>query len=125
MPRGTFDELHNHATWGPTLRPEHAEEGRLHRHRIMDKYATPRFTSWQHNGANHAHRLPDGAWTRPRVDLRPPLDDRARESGRRLPGQRGLGERAREQSTSAGGMPDTALAPPVDIDPPGEQPPTE
>jgi hypothetical protein len=68
----SFEDLHNHATWGPLLRPETAEDGRLHRHRIADRHAVPRFTSWEHNGTNHSHRLPDGAWTRPRYDLRPP-----------------------------------------------------
>ena len=71
MARTKIDDLHNHATWGPLLRPESVEYGRLHRHRISDPYAMPRFTSWEHNGQSHSHRLPDGAWTRPRVDLRP------------------------------------------------------
>jgi hypothetical protein len=91
MPRDRFDDLHNHATWGPALRPEFVEEGKLHRHRIMDKYAVPRFTTWEHNGPNHAHRLPDGAWVRPRIDLRPPLDDRTRETARRDDGTGGTG----------------------------------
>jgi hypothetical protein len=86
MSRDHFDDLHIHATWGPALRPEFVEEGKLHRHRIMDKYAVPRFTTWEHNGPSHAHRLPDGAWVRPRTDLRPPLDDRTRETARRNEG---------------------------------------
>ena len=69
------DEVHNHLTWGPILRPEWVEDRRLHRHRIHDPYSVPRFTSWDHNGPNHAHRLPDGAWSRPRMSLRPPLED--------------------------------------------------
>lgn len=69
------ESVHNHATWGPILRPEWVDEGRLHRHRIHDPLSVPRFTTWDHNGANHSHRLPDGAWTRPRLNLRPPLED--------------------------------------------------
>ena len=75
MARKKSDDLHNHATWGPTLRPESAEAGRLHRHRISNPYATPRYTSWEHNGPSHSHRLPDGAWTRPPADLRPPREE--------------------------------------------------
>ncbi len=75
MAHAHFDDLHTHATWGPHLRPESAERGRLHRHRISDPYSVPRFTSWEHNGPSHSHRLPDGAWTRPRTDLRPPRDE--------------------------------------------------
>jgi hypothetical protein len=75
MAHAHSDDLHTHATWGPLLRPEGAEPGRLHRHRISDPYSVPRFTSWEHNGPAHSHRLPDGAWTRPRTDLRPPRDE--------------------------------------------------
>lgn len=79
------DDLHTHATWGPRLRAETAEEGRLHRHRISDAYSVPRFTSWEHNGPNHNHRLPDGAWTRSRHDLRPRIEE---------PSTQSLGQRA-------------------------------
>ena len=72
--RTRLDDVHSHATWGPLVRPETVESDRLHRHRISDQYSVPHFTSWEHNGPNHTHRLPDGAWTRPRRDLRPPLE---------------------------------------------------
>ena len=75
MGAAQFDDLHTHATWGPVLRPELVEGGRLHRHRISDHGTEPRFTTWEHNGPNHTHRLPGGAWTRPRIDLRPPRDE--------------------------------------------------
>lgn len=75
MERTYFDDLHAHATWGPALRPESVGGGSLHRHRIADPGSMPRFTTWEHNGPNHSHRLPAGAWTRPRVDLRPARDE--------------------------------------------------
>jgi hypothetical protein len=69
-----LEDLHNHATWGPLLSAESVDDERLHRHRIADRHAVPRFTSWEHNGPSHCHRLPDGAWTRPRYDLRAPVE---------------------------------------------------
>jgi hypothetical protein len=80
MARTRSDDLHSHITWGPLVRPETVEDGRLHRHRISDPYSVPRFTSWEHNGPNHSHRLPDGAWTRPRSDLRPPVEEQQVET---------------------------------------------
>src|SRR3712207_4996835 len=80
MTRPCSDDLHTHATWGPRLRAETAADGRLHRHRISDPYSVPRFTSWEHNGPSHSHRLPDGAWTRPRRDLRPRPEEPSAES---------------------------------------------
>lgn len=75
MKRDSVDDLHSHATWGPTIRAELVAQDRLHRHQILDYRSAPRFTTWEHNGPNHSHRLPDGAWTRPRTDLRPRRDD--------------------------------------------------
>jgi hypothetical protein len=80
MARSRSDDLHTHITWGPRLRAEATEDGRLHRHRVSDKYSVPRFTSWEHNGPSHSHRLPDGAWTRPRRDLRPRPEELAAET---------------------------------------------
>jgi hypothetical protein len=80
-PHNSHEELHGHATWGPHLRAEYAADGKLHRHRIADRHASPRFTSWAHNTPAHSHRLPDGAWTRPRVDLRPAEDPAFFERG--------------------------------------------
>jgi hypothetical protein len=71
MARLNSDELHNHQTWGPILRPEYVELGRLHRHRINDPLSVPRFTTWERNTRSHRHRLPDGAWSRPRLELLP------------------------------------------------------
>ena len=80
MARNDFDDVHNHTTWGPLLQPASAEEDRLHRHRFVDRHSVPRFTNWEHNGHSHCHRLPDGSWTRPRTDLRPPAQDQSIET---------------------------------------------
>jgi hypothetical protein len=66
------DELHSHVTHGARLSHEFVEDGRLHRHRVAAYDALPIYTTWAHNGAHHSHRMPDGGWTRPRVDQRPP-----------------------------------------------------
>ena len=71
QPRRPLDNLHNHATWSPRLREEYCEDGRLHRHRIIDDAGAVHFTSWAHNTPAHHHRLPDGAWARPKTDLNP------------------------------------------------------
>ena len=70
MARLRSDDLHNHQTWGPILRPEFVEVDRLHRHRLDDALSVPKFTTWERNTRTHRHRLPDGAWSRPRLDLR-------------------------------------------------------
>lgn len=69
-----FDDLHTHATSGPGIRAEFVPAERLYHRRIMDKESQPNFTTWAHNGPIHTHRLPDGSFTRPRVDLRPAQD---------------------------------------------------
>ena len=66
------DQAHKHASWHLLVRAEYSEDGALHRHRIVGPDRAVRYTTWAHNTSAHAHRLPDGAWTRPRVDLTPP-----------------------------------------------------
>jgi hypothetical protein len=75
MARLRMDDLHSHRTWGPILRPEFVEMGRLHRHRLDDALSVPKFTTWERNTRTHRHRLPDGAWSRPRLDLRASEDN--------------------------------------------------
>jgi hypothetical protein len=72
MAQRHLDQVHVHPTWEPRIRPEYSEDGRLHRHRLVDLGREVRFTTWEHNTESHQHRLPDGAWTRPRLDLNPP-----------------------------------------------------
>lgn len=67
-----LDKVHEHPTWSPAVRPEYSEEGRLHRHRVVEGGRAVRYTTWAHNSPAHQHRLPDGAFTRPRIDLNPP-----------------------------------------------------
>jgi hypothetical protein len=67
-----LDLVHMHPTWAPRVKPEYTEDGRLHRHRLVEPGRQVRFTSWTHNTSSHQHRLPDGAFTRPRMDLNPP-----------------------------------------------------
>lgn len=72
MAQRHLDLVHVHPTWEPRIKPEYSEEGRLHRHRLIEPGRQVRFTSWAHNTPAHQHRLPDGAFTRPRLDLNPP-----------------------------------------------------
>ena len=72
MSKRFFDQLHDHLTWKGATQPEYSEDGRLHRHRILEPGGVVRFTAWEHNKRTHTHRLPDGAWSRPRRDLNPP-----------------------------------------------------
>jgi hypothetical protein len=62
-------DLHDHATWQSPVHAEGAEDDRLHRHIIRVAGTVRGYTTWAYNTRNHAHRLPDGAWTRPRRDL--------------------------------------------------------
>jgi hypothetical protein len=63
--------IHSHRSWDLQVVCEYSEEGRLHRHRVLDAAGAVRFTTWEHNTPAHQHRLPNGAWTRPRLDLVP------------------------------------------------------
>lgn len=104
-----FDNLHNHATWGPQLSHAVEDDGRLHRHRVAGAEAHPVFTTWAHNTPAHSHRLPDGSWSRPRTVARPP--DIERQTLDRSPLDR-LRIR-RDIPTSPVAPDDTPLAPPV------------
>jgi hypothetical protein len=77
MSRRRTEHAHDHATWHPPVRVEYSEDGRLHRHRLEEPGLAVRYTTWAHNTPHHAHRLPDGAWTRPRRDLLPPIPSAA------------------------------------------------
>lgn len=66
------DQLHDHQTWHSRVRAESSEDSRLHRHRVIEPGTAVRYTTWAHDTGAHAHRLPDGAWTRPRRSLTPP-----------------------------------------------------
>lgn len=72
MAQRHLDLVHVHPTWSPRIKPEYSEDGRLHRHRLIEPGRAVRFTTWAHNTEAHQHRLPDGAFTRPRLDLNPP-----------------------------------------------------
>jgi hypothetical protein len=72
MAQRHLDLVHVHPTWNPRVKPEYTEDGRLHRHRLIEPGRAVRFTTWAHNTEAHQHRLPDGAFTRPRLDLNPP-----------------------------------------------------
>jgi hypothetical protein len=72
MAQRHLDLVHVHPTWQPRIKPEYSEDGRLHRHRLIEPGRAVRFTTWAHNTPAHQHRLPDGAFTRPRLDLNPP-----------------------------------------------------
>lgn len=65
------EAVHDHATWTWSVHPEYAEDGHLHRHRLLDGGPAPHYTTWEHNGHAHAHRLPDGAWSGQRRDQTP------------------------------------------------------
>lgn len=76
-------ELHGHISPEAKLSEEQVEEGRLHRHRLEDEHGRTVFTTWGHNSHSHTHRLPGGAYSKPRTRLYPPepeprrtLDDR-------------------------------------------------
>ncbi len=73
MLRPRTDRVHKHACWHMQIRVEYSDDGALHRHRIVGPDRLVRYTTWSHNTESHAHRLPDGAWTRPRTDLTPPV----------------------------------------------------
>jgi hypothetical protein len=67
-----FDNVHGHRTLDQHVRTEYSEDGRLHRHRVVERGVTARYTTWAHNTKAHQHKMPDGSWTRPRFDLNPP-----------------------------------------------------
>ncbi len=72
MPARNLAQVHSHRSWDLQVRQEYTEDGRLHRHRVIDAGGATRYTGWQHNTKSHQHRLPNGAWSRPRHDLSPP-----------------------------------------------------
>jgi hypothetical protein len=72
MPARHLDKVHGHRSWDQQVKQEHSEDGRLHRHRVVSFGGAVLYTSWDHNAKSHHHRLPNGAWTRPRYDLNPP-----------------------------------------------------
>ena len=113
MAQRHLDRVHAHPTWNPRVKPEYSENGRLHRHRLIEPGRAVRFTTWSHNTEAHSHRLPDGAFTRPRMDLNPPAWLLvSTESG----GQR-YGEPAQVSPVSASSPESVAAAPAPDQTP--------
>jgi hypothetical protein len=72
MSKRLVDQLHTHKSIMLQVRAEYSEDGRLHRHRVHGSPDGIMYSSWAHNTESHQHRLPDGAWTRPRTALNPP-----------------------------------------------------
>lgn len=77
MPQRHLEQVHGHRTIDQQIRLEYSEDGRLHRHRVVDTNQAVRYTTWAHNSPAHQHRLPNGSWTRPRFGLTPPEVARA------------------------------------------------
>lgn len=69
-----LEQVHEHKCLDSQIRTEYCEEDRLHRHRVVDGNPAAQYTTWVHNTPSHRHRLPNGAWTRPRQDLNPVFD---------------------------------------------------
>lgn len=83
--RPRLDESHDHPTWISPVRAEYTDDGRLHRHTVLVGGRPSGYTTWANNTGAHAHRLPDGAWTRPRRDLGVPRLAQRDPAGRMMP----------------------------------------